>query len=176
MKLKYNLTEEDVLTFEKHILKIRTRKLWIYVFWSISTLYLVYFYFNEYGNINDWIILAILLILVGIFFLLSKRRFNAINKASKETIQEDPYKPGTRSLEIKNKEVIYTKGKSKTRYVKGSFTRIKEIDKLFILFTGKTQAIIIPKSIMDKQEIWNIRKLLKEFKKSIFTLSLMNWI
>lgn len=146
MKLKFNLTEENLNIFENYILKTRARKLWIYVFWGISTLYLVYFYYNEFGNGLDWIIITILIILVCVFFYLYRRRYKAINKAIKQAIKEEPYLPGLRSIKLKYKEFIYTNGETKRRYVKGSFTRIKEIKQLLLQFTSLTQAIIIPKS------------------------------
>jgi len=82
-------------------LKTRARKLWIYVSWGISTLYLVYIYYAEFGNGLDRINITILIILICAFFYLYRRRYRAINKTIKQTIKEDPFLPG---LRYKSKE------------------------------------------------------------------------
>ena len=161
MKIDFTLTQQDLLEFNKYLMKTQKLKYRTYFIRGLLIAYFIYFFYNEIQRGLDWGSLVIVIIVVGIFYIIARITSRPIEKAVKKSIKNNPDSIGARTIEITDDELIYTTPSMESRFKIGSFDRVEITNELIMVFTGKTHAILLPRSAVSESEIEQIKAKLK---------------
>jgi hypothetical protein len=163
MKINYSLKIEDIIAFQKKILKKKNFIYKPYVFGIVLLLAFYLRYVNEKTNLNGihtmsgetvelmnyWTeIVFNFVILVGLIFLV---RF--INIAIlKGQAKSNPSIIGEKELIITNESVVFISKYYKTEYQYAAFQKIENERDHYFLYTDEIIAIILPKRTIGSDE------------------------
>jgi len=151
MKISFELTERDLVDFNKHMIN-RTAKISRKVFpLVIFAFFLSYIVYKSWGNFNPSTLIIVLI--TGIFFYFIMWGSNRLLDFNiKRLVKKNPSLTGQRALEVTDHQVIYYFDQGEKLYDKSSFNKLEQSNNCLYLFTNKAAAIIIPERAFDTNE------------------------
>lgn len=151
MKITFELTERDLIDFNKHMIN-RTAKISRKVFpLVIFTFFLIYIVYQSWGNFN-WSTLIIVLITAIFFYFIMWGSNRLLDFNIKRLVRRNPNLTGQRAIEVTDHQVIYYFEQGEKLYDKSSFNKLEQSNSCLYLFTHKSAAIIIPERAFDNND------------------------
>jgi len=162
MKFTFDQTEDDIYDFTLSTLK--SNKLIKHIGLGLLILILVNTCLSlvnnglDFGALFNWIYPIILFTILWIFFFkaMMKRRFRDPNNKNLYI--------GNRTIEIADEEILIETPLAKSEVKWPAISKFRESKKSYLLYMGKSQAIIFPKRIFKSDKELNDFKNLVEHK------------
>jgi hypothetical protein len=151
MKINFELTERDLIGFNKHMIN-RTAKISRKVFpLVIFAFFLVYIIYKSWGNFNPSTLIIVLITAIFFYFIMwGSNRLLDFN--IKRLVKKNPKLTGHRALEVTDHQVVYYFEQGEKLYDKYSFNKLEQSNDCLYLFTNQSAAIIIPERAFENND------------------------
>jgi len=159
MHINYTLTQNEYQEAVYYHYKSGKRPLIISVFLGLATFMMLVG--TDFSNTRE-VITNILTVFFAIsFYLLFVRMLTAYQ--AKKVYQKSPILSNEISLDISKKGIQYKQNKNKELLPWESFTKWKQNDKYYLLYTNTYQFNVIPKHIMSQAQINEMENYLERY-------------